>query len=78
VRLWSAHSPTRDFRDARWTSQRCRRAQDGHSCAVDTDGAPYTAAFAELTFKDRGDPAFSFSTTVCIAPTPEDPAQPGC
>jgi PhoPQ-activated pathogenicity-related protein len=78
VRLWSAHSPTRDFRSARWTSEPCRRTRGRYSCAAATDEARYTASYAEMTFKDRHEPAFALSTTVCIAPPSGSTARPDC
>jgi PhoPQ-activated pathogenicity-related protein len=78
VRLWVAQSLTRDFRSAVWSSTSCKRRRGHYLCATLRDGTNYTAAFAELTFKDRNEPEFSLSTTVCIAPPPTDQAQPNC
>ena len=78
VRLWVAHSPSRDFREARWVPQSCARAEGRYSCTAVTDESRYTATFAELTFKDRGAPAFSLSTTLCIAAPPDAAAQASC
>jgi PhoPQ-activated pathogenicity-related protein len=78
VRLWVAQSPTRDFRSAIWSSTGCKRRQGGYQCATPRVAADYTAAFAELTFKDRGEPEVSLSTTVCIAPPAAGTPQSNC
>lgn len=66
VLVWRASSHTRDFREARWTSRGCTRANDGYRCSVTRTEKDYTAAFAEATFQDEHEPRFSVSTTVCI------------
>lgn len=66
VRLWRASAATRDFRDARWKAAPCRRRGDAWRCpAVNADGA-FTALFAEAEWRDRGEPPYTLSTTVCI------------
>lgn len=81
VLVWSAASPTRDFRDALWTSRDCTQAKvgakDGHACSVERGKEGYTAAFAETSFKEDGGPAFSTTTTVCITGPNATDAQ-GC
>jgi PhoPQ-activated pathogenicity-related protein len=73
VRIWSAHSASRDFRDSPWTSQDCSKTKDGHACSAERGKDGYTAAFAETSFKEEGVPVFSTSTTVCItAPNATD------
>ena len=67
VLAWSARSPTRDFRQAAWSSRRCTRAGDIYECEVDATGGSYTALYAEAVFHDRGEHDFSFSTTVHIS-----------
>jgi PhoPQ-activated pathogenicity-related protein len=72
---WRANSPTRDFREARWSQQRCERSKSGFRCAQPLAADHYSALYAEATFKDRGEASFSLSTAVCIAGGPEaDPA----
>jgi PhoPQ-activated pathogenicity-related protein len=71
IRLWRAASPTRDFRSAQWSPHSCRPSDGGYSCSTGRERAGFTAAFAELTFKDRNEPTFSLSTTVCMAPPPD-------
>lgn len=67
VRVWHANSPTLDFREAQWKSQRCRRESGGYLCKQSIAPLGYTAVFAEVSFRDRGQPQYSLSTTVCIA-----------
>jgi PhoPQ-activated pathogenicity-related protein len=67
VRIWHANSATKDFREATWRSQRCRRQSDHHLCERSLAPSGYTAVFAEVSFRDPGDPQYSLSTTVCIA-----------
>jgi PhoPQ-activated pathogenicity-related protein len=67
VLVWSARSATRDFREARWSSQTCPRANDGFNCLAVRAAKGFTAAFAEASFKDNGQTPFSISTPVCIA-----------
>jgi PhoPQ-activated pathogenicity-related protein len=67
VLAWTASSPTRDFRSARWTSHSCRRTDGAYVCSVARAPAGYTAAYAELWFKDPGYPKFPLATVVCIA-----------
>lgn len=70
VLVWTARSDTRDFRDARWSSRECTGKSGEYSCAAPRAPQGYTAAYAEASFKDEGQPAFSLSTTVCIADAP--------
>jgi PhoPQ-activated pathogenicity-related protein len=67
LRAWHASSPTRDFREARWSQQRCERSKDRFRCTEPLAPDRYTALYAEATFKDRGEPQFSLSTAICIA-----------
>ncbi len=71
VLAWSASSPTRDFRKARWTSHSCERSSERYLCRERILRDRYTALYAEAAFTDRGEPAFSLSTTVCLASGPE-------
>ncbi|HZF27201.1 MAG TPA: PhoPQ-activated protein PqaA family protein [Steroidobacteraceae bacterium] len=77
VLAWSASSPTRDFREAHWSSHGCARSRDGFVCRQPIGNDQYTALYSEASFKDRGAPSFSLSTGLCIAGGPE-PAAPGC
>ena len=67
VVAWTASSPTRDFREARWTSHGCKRTGEAYACSVARAAEGYTAAYAELWFKDPGYPKFPLATVVCIA-----------
>jgi PhoPQ-activated pathogenicity-related protein len=67
VLIWSARSPTRDFRDARWTARPCSKKGAVYGCSTVRAQQGYTAAFAETSFQDPGAPLFSTTTTVCIA-----------
>jgi len=78
VVAWSSHSPSRDFRAARWVSHECARSRDEYVCHTARAQQGYTATFAELSFKDRREVEFSLSTTVCIAGPPSEGAPPDC
>jgi PhoPQ-activated pathogenicity-related protein len=67
VLVWSAQSPTKDFREAQWTARQCPKAGDGYACAAARGPEGYTAMFAETSFQDEGKLPFSTSTTICIA-----------
>ena len=77
VLVWSARSPTRDFRSARWSSTECSKKGDRHACSANRGDPGYMAAFAETSFLDEGSPAFSTTTTVCIM-GPKASDAPGC
>jgi PhoPQ-activated pathogenicity-related protein len=66
VRLWLANSESRDFREASWTSRSCRRRGEAWICRAAAAGNGLTAYFAEATWRERGAPPYSLSTTVCI------------
>ena len=66
VVAWRASSPTRDFRDARWSSHSCSQTRDGARCSASARAPEYVALYSEATFKDRGEQDFSLSTAVCI------------
>ena len=83
VRVWEAHSDSRDFREARWTSHGCANAQGTYACVARRERQRYTAAFAEMSFTENEPraehvPAFSLSTIVCIAGPASKGASPGC
>lgn len=67
VLVWSAQSPTKDFREAHWTARQCTKAGDGYACSAARGAEGYTAVFAETSFQDEGKLPFSTSTTICIA-----------
>lgn len=68
---WTATSATRDFREARWTSRRCKREGKQFACSVERPTEGFVAMYAELWFQDRGYPKFPLATVVCIAGEPE-------
>ncbi len=67
VLVWSAQSPTQDFRDAQWTARQCTKAAEAYACSAARGQNAYTAVFAETSFQDEGKLPFSTTTTVCIA-----------
>jgi PhoPQ-activated pathogenicity-related protein len=77
VLAWTATSASRDFREAHWTSHRCKRRDGKFACSVAQSPDGYTAMYAELWFKDPGYPKFPLATVVCIAGGPEGGA-PDC
>jgi PhoPQ-activated pathogenicity-related protein len=77
VRVWTARSATKDFRNSPWTDSDCSKSKDGYACSAERGKEGYTAAFAETSFKDEGGPVFSTSTTVCITAANATDAQ-GC
>ena len=74
---WTASSTTRDFREAHWSQQPCKRSSTGYTCSTPVSPERYSALYSEATFKDRGAPAFSLSTAICIAGGRES-ATPNC
>jgi PhoPQ-activated pathogenicity-related protein len=79
VLVWSAQSPTQDFREARWTARQCPKEKEsaGYACSAMRGAEGYTAVFAETSFEDEGKLPFSTTTTVCIAGPPKD-SNAGC
>ena len=67
VLVWSAQSPTKDFRDAQWTARQCAKDAEAYACSAARAQNAYTAMFAETSFQDEGKLPFSTTTTVCIA-----------
>lgn len=67
VLVWSAQSPTQDFRQAHWTGRQCTKEPDGYACSAMRGPDGYTAVFAETSFQDEGKLPFSTTTTICIA-----------
>ncbi|HZP87530.1 MAG TPA: PhoPQ-activated protein PqaA family protein [Burkholderiales bacterium] len=67
VDLWQAQSPTRDFREARWTSSPMPSSAQGWSGQIVLRDAAYTAAFATVHFELHGQRC-ALSTPVTIEP----------
>jgi PhoPQ-activated pathogenicity-related protein len=74
VLVWSAQSPTKDFREAKWTARQCAKSSEGYACVAQRGAEGYTAMFAETSFQDDGALPFSTSTTICIAGAKVDAA----
>jgi PhoPQ-activated pathogenicity-related protein len=70
VLAWTATSATRDFREARWTSHRCKHRDGEFACGVVRSSKAFVAMYAELWFKDPGYPEFPLATVVCMAGEP--------
>jgi PhoPQ-activated pathogenicity-related protein len=70
VLIWTARNESRDFREARWTSSPCAKKDNGYECSAQRAASGYTAAYAELSFRDEGQPPFSTTTTVCVVAAP--------
>jgi len=66
VLIWSAKSPTLDFREAHWTSRKCPGSDYVHSCSAPRAPQGYTATYAETWFGGKDEPSFSTTTTICI------------
>jgi PhoPQ-activated pathogenicity-related protein len=67
VVAWTATSATRDFREARWRSRRCKRKDENFVCSATRPTEGFVAMYAELWYQDRGYPQFPLTTVVCIA-----------
>ena len=74
VLVWSAQSPTKDFREAKWTARQCSKGSEGYACAAERGAEGYTAMFAETSFQDEAALPFSTTTTICIAEAKVDAA----
>lgn len=69
VVAWLAEAPTRDFREAQWSSQPMQTRDDGHEFELSTPEKGYRAIFGEAVFTtDRG--PYFLSTTVRILTSP--------
>jgi PhoPQ-activated pathogenicity-related protein len=67
VTAWSASAPTRDFREARWSSSRCDRDGDRYRCEIPLPESGFSALFAEV-IAPLGELTFPVSTGVRIVP----------
>jgi PhoPQ-activated pathogenicity-related protein len=65
VSAWLAESPTRDFRDARWSSQPMQSKGDGHEFVLPLKTDGMQAVFGEAVFATDRVPYF-LSTNVRI------------
>src|SRR5690606_34252301 len=74
MRLWSAYSPDRDFRDAEWSAGSRRRRTGYESFAVPRPAEGFVAGFADVTYgSGRSNYALSTNLSVIAA----DPAGDG-
>lgn len=64
---WIATSPTRDFREAKWTSQKLERVEGGYRYELPAPESGYAAMLGELKFVSDSLPYY-LSTNVQIAP----------
>ncbi len=65
VLQWTAFSPTRDFRQAKWTMRHVAEHNGVYTCRLAYPTAGYAAIFGEITYDADGHP-FPLSTNVCI------------
>jgi PhoPQ-activated pathogenicity-related protein len=63
ARLWTAHSPTKDFRDARWQCQPLEETDGAFAAQLPLPQRDHLAFFAELQFELRNLP-YSLTTLV--------------
>jgi len=68
VRLWSATSPKRDFREAKWTASDSETNKKDIELALPRPDEGLAAYFGELVFHEGQDDEFSLSTNVRIVP----------
>lgn len=66
LRVWTAESADRDFRDAIWEDRREQRRDDAYVLTMPRPAAGYIAVFGEATF-GRGRSAYSLSTNLAVA-----------
>lgn len=69
VRIWTAASDDRDFRDAVWEAGRDRRRDNRYLAQVPRPAAGYVGVFAEATF-GRARRAYSLSTNLAVLAAP--------
>ena len=65
VLIWTAKAPTKDFRDAKWSSQTINDADGEFNFTLNPPEQGFAAAFAELVYEIGGQ-SFSLCTTVRI------------
>jgi PhoPQ-activated pathogenicity-related protein len=69
VSAWIATAPTRDFREAVWTSSETRLDDGAHRYELDRPATGYAALFGEAVYDDDGQPYF-LSTNIRIIGSP--------
>jgi len=67
---WTAYSPTRDFREAKWTSSKLTMTHGNTAATAHAPGPAkgYTAVLAELTFATGSGDSYRLSTQVQVTP----------
>jgi len=69
VRIWTAVSDDRDFRDAAWEGGPPRRRDDRYLAQIPRPASGYVGVFAEATF-GRARSAYSLSTNLAVLAAP--------
>lgn len=67
VNTWTASAPTRDFRDAKWTSQPAKDQDNSFICELEKPASGYAALFGELMFEGQPLPYFLSSNVKIIS-----------
>jgi PhoPQ-activated pathogenicity-related protein len=67
VLIWSATSPTKDFRDAKWTSAKATLENGRYVGAVQWPDKGYVVCFAEARYSDRVGPFYVSSPIRMVA-----------
>jgi PhoPQ-activated pathogenicity-related protein len=76
VQAWIASAPTRDFRNAQWSSQTAHANGDGYVFDLPLPASGYRAVFGEAIFENGESPALYLSTNVrIVSPASVDAAQ---
>lgn len=71
VQAWTASSETRDFREARWSSQPAQQNDDGYVFDLALPQQGHSAVFGEAIFEREDAPSLYLSTNVRIVPAPQ-------
>jgi PhoPQ-activated pathogenicity-related protein len=64
VELWRSSAPTRDFRDARWTSSEVSGEEGVYRLAIERPAAGYAALFGRLLFESPLGVEYALTTNV--------------
>jgi PhoPQ-activated pathogenicity-related protein len=75
VRIWSAKSASRDFRDSPWTAVDAAEKGDGFAHELPAPSEGNAAFLGELVFAEGTDDEFSLSTNVRIVPSRADASE---
>ncbi len=66
IRLWSAQSPDRDFRDAKWTEQTVSGNGKTFRISLSLPADEYCALYGELMFKSANGPQYGLCTNIRV------------